>query len=214
MTKPLLSPFAYDTKKALDECKTMVAWLSANDGRLLKETEHLVPEIDTRQNMIASYFHTQSGFIPDSFATRIEIGTRYKCDYAVGDRKNRLLGLVEIESAGPDSLFCNKGRRTTYWGEHAEEGLSQAIDWTYCLKKQMSDTNKLDEFGFVPAGIFCLVVVGRNSKSFPISGPDSRRLEWRSRHAQFDGQSIAISSYDDFAMSLLSSLAFQIDQAK
>src|SRR5437763_12011170 len=59
----------------------------------------------------------------------------FRCDLAIADSATRACTFVELEDAGPRSLFVKHGDKSTReWSPRFDHGFSQVVDWFYKLQ--------------------------------------------------------------------------------
>jgi Domain of unknown function (DUF4263) len=129
----------------------------------------------------------------------------FRCDLAIGDSATRACTFVELEDAGPRSLFVKHGDKATKeWSPRFDHGYSQVVDWFHKLQ-DMSNTAamkaRLGKRGIDYTGA---VIVGRDQH---MSVGERERLRWRREHVIVNSKRIFCVTSDE----LLEDLEFRLD---
>lgn len=141
----------------------------------------------------------------DRIAWEYDLFGDFACDLVVGDAVQKAYCFIELEDAGPKSLFVREGKKSTRaWSPRFEHGYSQIVDW-FC---KLRDREKSDEFenrfGSRSIDYAGVLVVGRNRYLEP---GERLRLDWRKTHVVVDSKRIICVTYDDLVDDLLFGLS-------
>jgi hypothetical protein len=138
---------------------------------------------------------------PDRLAWEFPIFGDFRCDFAVGDWSRKAYTFVELEGAGPKSLFVQQGKRATRaWSPQFDRGYSQIIDWFYKLQV-MTDTPDMEaQFGKRSIRYTGLLLIGRNQY---MKAGEPMRLEWRRDHVLVNSKHLVCFTYDQLIDDLL-----------
>ena len=120
----------------------------------------------------------------------------FRCDIAVGDSSAGQFTLIELEDAGPTSVFEPvRGRDYPRWSSRFERGFSQLVDWAWRIDQERQPNPTLEAaFGTSDPKVHYLLVIGRDHW---IGDAGRARLHWRRLHNGISGQRTTIWTYDD-----------------
>jgi Domain of unknown function (DUF4263) len=129
----------------------------------------------------------------------------FRCDLAIADSETRACTFVELEDAGPRSLFVKHADKATReWSPRFDHGYSQVVDWFHKLQ-DMTHTAameaRLGKRGIDYTGV---LVVGRDQH---MRAGERERLRWRREHVIVNSKRIFCVTYDE----LLEDLEFRLD---
>ncbi len=129
----------------------------------------------------------------------------FRCDLVIGDSETRACAFIELEDAGPRSLFVTHGGKATReWSPRFDHGYSQVVDWFHKLQ-DMTNTAameaRLGKRGIDYTGV---LVVGRDQH---MGAGERERLRWRREHVIVNSKRIFCVTYDE----LLEDLEFRLD---
>jgi hypothetical protein len=151
-------------------------------------------------------FYNPNLSAPDRIAWQCPIFGDFRCDFAIGDSKQRAYTFVEYEDARPNSLFMKQGEKATRaWSSRFESGYSQIIDWFYKLRTMTDSPDMEARFGSRSIRYVGVLIIGRNQH---LQGGEQMRLEWRRDHVVVNSKHIFCVTYDE----LLQDLLFRIDR--
>jgi Domain of unknown function (DUF4263) len=89
----------------------------------------------------------------------------FRCDLAIGDSVTRACTFVELEDAGPRSLFVRHGEKSTReWSPRFEHGFSQVVDWFYKLQDLTQTATMEARFGRRAIDYAGVLVIGRDQQ--------------------------------------------------
>jgi Domain of unknown function (DUF4263) len=129
----------------------------------------------------------------------------FRCDLAIGDSVTRATTFVELEDAGPRSLFVKrKSKATREWSPRFDHGYSQVVDWFHKLQDMTNSAAMEARFGKRAIDYAGVLVVGRNQHS---DVGEHERLRWRREHVIVNSKRIVCVTYDQ----LLEDLEFRLD---
>lgn len=142
----------------------------------------------------------------DQVATEYDLFGDYQCDLVAGDSRKQAFLFVELEGAGPDSVFKRLGKKAQRdWSPRFDHGYSQIIDWFGKLR----DMEKTDEFearfGARSIEYAGLLIVGRERY---FQAGERHRFEWRRRSVVVDSRKIQCVTYDE----LLADLTYRLSK--
>lgn len=145
--------------------------------------------------LICSYFPRIK--TPDHFAHEYAIDGDFVADLVVGDSKANHFLLVEFENGAPDSVFKQKGKKSTPdWAPRFEGAYSQIIDWLWKLEEKRSTSDFSNTFGNRRATFQGLIIIG---KDMNLSQREKDRLKWRMDRTMIDSNAISMVSFNDLA---------------
>ena len=163
---------------------------------VLSEKSDVLPFFRTRHDLsllVCSYFPMIKS--PDRFAHEYEIYGDFVADLVVGDSFTNRYLLVEFENGAPDSVFKQKGTKSTLdWAPRFEGAYSQLIDWLWKLEDMRSTADFLNTFGSRRATFQGLIVIGKNMK---LSKQEEDRLKWRLDRTMIDSNAVSSVSFDE-----------------
>jgi len=129
----------------------------------------------------------------------------FRCDLAIGDSVNSTCTFVELEDAGPRSLFVKKGQKATReWSPRFDRGYSQVVDWFHKLQDMTNTVSMEARFGKRAIDYAGVLVVGRNQH---MDVGEHERLRWRREHVIVNSKRIVCVTYDQ----LLEDLEFRLE---
>jgi len=129
----------------------------------------------------------------------------FRCDLAIGDSVTRACTFVELEDAGPRSLFVKHGNKATReWSPRFDHGYSQVIDWFHKLQDMTNTAAMEARFGKRAIDYSGVLVVGRNRH---MDVGEHERMLWRRKHVIVNSKRIVCVTYDQ----LLEDLEFRLD---
>ena len=129
----------------------------------------------------------------------------FRCDLAISDSVSRSCTFVELEDAGPRSLFVRRARKATReWSPRFDHGYSQIVDWFHKLQDMTNTAGMEARFGKRAIDYAGVLVVGRNQH---IDVGEHERLRWRREHVIVNSKRIICVTYDQ----LLDDLEFRLD---
>jgi hypothetical protein len=176
-------------------------------GRQLKELGTLLQrsaELSERQ--ILKFFRTKaqlSLFLGscnpvavhhDRLAWEYRLFGDFQCDIVVGDSARNTYTFIEIEDAGPKSLFTKRGKKATReWSPRFDHGYSQIVDWFYKLQVMTDTPDMEDRFGKRAIDYTGVLIVGRDQH---MSAGERMRLAWRRDHVVVHSKKIMCMTFD------------------
>jgi hypothetical protein len=140
----------------------------------------------------------------DTLAYEYPLFGDFRCDLAIGDSVNRAYTFVELEEAGPRSLFVKRGHKATReWSPRFDHGYSQVVDWFHKLQDMTNTVAMEARFGKRAIDYTGVLVVGRNQH---MKVGENERLRWRREHVIVNSKRIVCVTYDQ----LLEDLEFRL----
>jgi len=200
---PDFAPHALDPVACCVEVAELRALLAGT--RNLKEAE-IRAFFGARRHISALIGHyNPSVKRVDRLAYEYPLFGDFRCDLAIGDSVTRACTFVEIEDAGPRSLFVKHGDKATReWSPRFDHGYSQVVDWFHKLQ-DMSNTATMEaRLGKRAIDYTGVLVVGRNQH---MDIGEHERLRWRREHVIVNSKRIFCVTYDE----LLEDLEFRLD---
>jgi hypothetical protein len=187
---------------AADELEALRTLLDTES--VLSEREDLLPFFQNHHHLSVALglFHPESN-APDEIAFEYDFLGTYKADLVVGDSDASAYTLVELENAGPDSIFEDRGRVTSHWSRRFSEGFHQLVDWLYELDQRASDTALRQDFGHAEPDFFTILVIGRSPA---LSEREWDRLRWYRSRVLVDSTHVFVRTYDELASDLRRSM--------
>jgi len=120
----------------------------------------------------------------------------FRCDLAISDSSSKACTFVELEDAGPRSLFVRKGRKATReWSPRFDHGYSQIVDWFHKLQDMTNTAGMEARFQKRAIDYTGVLVVGRNQY---MDVGETERLRWRREHVIVNSKRILCVTYDQF----------------
>lgn len=192
--------FSLDT--ATDELDALSVLLDTES--VLSERDELLPVFRNHRHLSAALglFHSESN-APDRIAFEYDFLGAYKADLVVGDSDANAYTLVELENAGPDSVFEDRGRVTSHWSRRFSEGFNQLVDWLYELDQRASDTALRQDFGHAEPDFFTMLVIGRSPA---LSEREWDRLRWYRSRVIVNSTHVFVRTYDELVSDLRKSM--------
>jgi hypothetical protein len=191
-----LQPHTLDPKHCRIEWKDLAALLASNS--VLSETKHVLPFFKNRHNLsllICSYFPKIKA--PDRLAHEYEIYGDFVADLIVGDSSVHHYLLVEFENGAADSVFKQKGKKSTPdWAPRFEGAYSQLVDWLWKLEDMRSTADFVNTFGSRHATFQGLIVIG---KDMNLSQQEQDRLKWRLDRTMIDSNAVSSVSFNELS---------------
>jgi hypothetical protein len=121
-------------------------------------------------------------------------------DIIVGNSERQTYCAIELEDAGPDSVFSRSGARVTpEWGRRFEHGFSQLVDWFFAWDDHKATAGFAKHFGYGHVEFYGLLLIGRSGG---MSATERIRLRWRSGRVMVNSQKVYCRTYDDLYQSL------------
>ncbi len=194
-----LETHRFDGTACRSEWNELSAILAAKP--ILSEQTDVLPFFKRSINLsllICSYFPKIK--MPDLFAHEYEIDGDFVADLVVGDSKTHNYLLVEFENGAADSVFKQKGKKSTPdWAPRFEGAYSQLIDWLWKFEDKRSTADFLHSFGCRRATFQGLIVIG---KGMSLSQREKDRLKWRMDRTMIDSNAISAVSFDELSEDL------------
>jgi hypothetical protein len=189
-----LAPFVFDSAECRAELDKFKAILDSKSS--LSERADLLPLFRECTHLTALLGALFPGIGPaDRVAYEFSVFGDFASDIVIGNAGQQVYCAVELEDAGPDSVFhCLPGRSTTEWGKRFEHGFSQLIDWFFAWDDQKATFAFEKHFGHGPVDLFGMLLIGRSSN---MSDHDRRRLRWRADRVSINTHKILCSTYDE-----------------
>jgi hypothetical protein len=171
-------------------------------GRLLRSKGNLSERADIqaffkRHQQLAAFIGT---FVPDIgpaplLAFEFPLFGDFTADIVLGTRDRGEYCLIELEDAGPRSIFTAiRTRSTREWSRRFDHGFSQLVDWFYALDDLKKTSNFARHFGHGHVKFFGLLLIGRNAG---MSDDERARLKWRTEKVPIDSHPINCLTFDD-----------------
>jgi hypothetical protein len=201
---PDFSPHAHDWLACREEVHELQSLL--NNSATLGETE-LRKFFEPRLHLRALVGHYNDLLAhPDLLAWEYPIFNDFRCDFAIGDGSRKAYTFVELEDAGPKSLFVKQGKKAVRaWSPRFDAGFSQIIDWFYKLHV-ITDTPDMEaRFGKRVIRYAGVLIAGRGQHLRP---GEQLRLDWRQEHVVVNSKHLHCVTYDQ----LLEDLLFRLDK--
>jgi hypothetical protein len=165
--------------------------------RPLGERTDIMPYLRTARH-VAAYFGYANASLgsPDLLSIEKPLLGSFRCDIAVGDSLAGQFTFIELEDAGPTSVFEPvRGRDYPRWSSRFERGFSQLVDWAWRIDQERQPNPTLAAaFGASDPKVHYLLVIGRDHW---IGDAGRARLHWRRLHNGISGQRTTIWTYDD-----------------
>jgi hypothetical protein len=169
---------------------------------VLKEQEHIRPFFRRRRHLSALCGLYNPGIARfDRLAWEFPLFGDWSCDLVVGDSVKETFSFIELEDAGPNSIFVWQGKKSTReWSPQLDHGCSQIIDWFYKLR----DAEKSDElearFGQRSIDYTGTLIIGRDRY---LDTGERARLDWRRHQVLVNSRRIQCVSFDELLEDLL-----------
>jgi hypothetical protein len=192
-------PIVFDPQRCRTEVAQLRSWLARRP--VLLERKHIQPFFRQRRHLSAFLGSYNPDLIDfDRLAFEYPLFGDFSCDIAVGDSVNHAYCFIELEDAGPASLFVKQGRKATReWSPRFEHGFSQIIDWLHKLDDMRRSDDFVTRFGARVIQYSAILIVGRDHH---LGLGERERLEWRSDNVIVASQSIRCVTFDAVAKSL------------
>lgn len=184
---------SFSPDAAAAELDELTSLLHTDDP--LSERDDLLPFFRHQRHASAALglFHSEIN-VPNRIAFEYDFLGEYRADIVIGDSEVSAYTLVELEDAGPDSIFVDRGRSTSYWSRRFNEGFSQLVDWLYELDQRATETALRQDFGDSDPSFFTMLVVGRRPA---LSGREWDRLQWHRSHVLVDSTRVFARTFDE-----------------
>jgi hypothetical protein len=141
----------------------------------------------------------------DLLAYEYSVFGDYRCDRAIADSITRACTFVELEDAGPRSLFVKHGDKSTReWSPRFDHGFSQVVDWFYKLQDMANTATMEARFGKRAIDYTGVLVIGRDQH---MNTGERDRVRWRREHIIVNSKRIFCVTYDE----LLEDLTARLD---
>ncbi len=115
-------------------------------------------------------------------------------DLIVGDSSVHQYLLVELENGAADSVFKQKGKKSTPdWAPRFESAYSQLVDWLWKLEDMRSTADFVNTFGSRRATFQGLIVIG---KDMNLAQQEQDRLKWRMDRTMIDSNAVSSVSFN------------------
>jgi Domain of unknown function (DUF4263) len=139
----------------------------------------------------------------DRWAHGVNLIAKHECDLVVGDSGRCAYTLVELEDAGPESVYGTVPA-TPYFTDRFNHGYSQIVDWLCLLDGTQNTPDFRDYWGdATPPQFVGALVIGRG----PLPTPEGRRrMEWRSAKVKVNSYPVLCLTYDDLIERLLNKI--------
>lgn len=197
-----LEEISFSLDAATHELDALSALLDT--GAVLAERDELLPVFQNHRHLSAALglFHSENN-APDRIAFEYDFLGTYKADLVIGDAEAKAYTLVELENAGPDSIFEDRGRVTSHWSRRFSEGFNQLVDWLYELDQRASDTALRQDFGHAEPDLFTMLVIGRSPA---LSEREWDRLRWFRSRVIVNSTHVFVRTYDELVSDLRKSM--------
>ena len=180
----------------LDELRSLL-----KKHAVLKEQSQILPFFRERKHLSAflgSYITYFSSF--DRIAFEYDIFGDFKADIVVGDSESGRYLFIEMEDAGPNSIFEKKrGRATSEWSSRFERGYSQLVDWFWKLSDMKQTREFVTRFGTEITDYYGMLIIGRKDA---LDQKERDRLKWRRQRVLVDTIPIICVTYDELLKDL------------
>lgn len=188
-----LEEIEFSPNAATAELEDLASLLRTDDP--LSEQDDLLPFFRRHRHVAAALglFHSEIN-VPDRVAFEYDFLGAYRADIVIGDSEVSAYALVEIEDAGPDSIFVDRGRSTSYWSPRFNEGFSQLVDWLYELDQRATGTALRQDLGDSEPSFFTMLIVGRRPA---LSNREWDRLQWHRSHVLVDSTRVFARTFDE-----------------
>jgi hypothetical protein len=141
----------------------------------------------------------------DRLAYEYPLFGEFRCDLAIADSSTRACTFVELEDAGPRSLFVKHGDKAIReWSPRFDHGYSQLVDWFHKLQDMTHTATMEARLGKRGIDYTGVLVVGRDQH---MRAGERERLRWRREHVIVNSKRIFCVTYDE----LLEDLEFRLD---
>jgi Domain of unknown function (DUF4263) len=194
-----LLPFTFDRdlcRAELDEFKSLL-----DSGKVLTERGDLATFFRRSRHLTAFIGATIPDIGPaNRLGYEFDVFGDFICDVVLGDFERQTFCAIELEDAGPKSVFQRVGKKATKeWGRRFEHGFSQLVDWFYAWDDHKSTAGFAKHFGHGHVRFTGMLVIGRTNDIEPA---DHRRLRFRTDKVLIDSHQIYCRTYDDLYDSL------------
>ncbi len=194
-----LDPISFDLARCRVELDQFKALLDSVPT--LGEREHIMPLFRCCRNLTALLgMRIPELGRADRLAYEFPIFGDFAADIVLSSSETQVVCAIELEDAGPDSVFQKVGHRSTpEWSRRFERGFSQLVDWFYAWDDHKSSVGFAKHFGFGHVVFAGLRVIGRSTD---MSVADRSRLRWRSDRVVVNSHKIYCRTYDELYDSL------------
>lgn len=190
---PPLSDFPFSPKEARSQVEELAKLIDTDDH--LGEQAALAPFFRTNQQ-IAAALGLLHGEIdnPNRVAFEYNIRDQFRADIVVGDSVERAFAFIELEDAGPDSIFTTESRRVSHWSSRFTKGFHQLVDWSYAIESLQSVKDRQLEFGSAKPNYRHMLIIGRGPA---LSEREEDRLKWHRQSVSIRGDGVLTFTLDD-----------------
>ena len=184
---------AFSPKQCRKEVAELQQWLRKNQD--LKEHQHIRPFFEKRRHLSAFLASVHPKMIRfNQLAFQYPLFGDFTCDIAIGDAEKNAYCFIELEDAGPKSLFVQQAQKTTReWSPRFEHGYSQIIDWFYKLEDMKKSDAFAAQFGARSIDYAGILIVGREHYLQP---GEKERLQWRCENVIVASRKIHCVTFD------------------
>jgi hypothetical protein len=187
-------PFVFDPQRCRKEVAQLRSWLARRP--VLQERKHIQPFFRKRRHLsafLASYSPDVLRF--DRLAFEYPLFGDFACDIAVGDSAKQAYCFIELEDAGPGSLFVRQGRKATReWSPRLEHGFGQIVDWFHKLEDLRRSDDFVARFGSRVIRYSAVLIAGRDQY---LGQGERERLRWRADNVVVGSQRIECVTFDN-----------------
>jgi hypothetical protein len=185
------------------EVRELQIWLKNHHH--LTEQQHIRPFFEKRRQLCAFLGSFNPGIIQfDQIAFQCSLFGDFTCDIVVGDATNNAYCFVELEDAGPKSVFVQQGKKATReWSPRFDHGCSQIIDWFYKLEDMKKSDAFAVQFGARTIDYAGILLAGRE---YDLQPGEKERLEWRSTNVIVASRHIHCVTFDGLLAKLTNRL--------
>jgi hypothetical protein len=189
-----LDAHVFDPAKSRTELDEFKALLDAHPA--LAERDHLMPLFKWCRHLTALIGTQIPGIgTPDRVASEFQVFGDYAADLVIGNSDLAVFCAIELEDAGPDSIFHRAGAKATpEWGRRFEHGFSQLVDWFYAWDDYRGTAGFAKHFGHGKVEFYGVLLIGRSAD---LSPADRDRLHWRSQRVSVNTHKVFCWTYDD-----------------
>jgi hypothetical protein len=196
-------PLAFSAKQCRKEVSELQKWLQKHQD--LKEAQHIRPFFEKRRHLSAFLASFQPNMIRfNRIAFQYPLFGDFTCDIAVGDSTKNAYCFIELEDAGPKSLFVQQAKKSTReWSPRFEHGYSQIIDWFYKLEDMKKSDAFAAQFGARSIDYLGMLLVGRDQY---LQQGEKERLQWRCDNVIVASRKVHCVTFDGLLEDLLGQL--------